>query len=77
MLGGMTAPVRRFLATSPFNDRRRPAPLPQQFQVGERVTHDRYGMGRVTGVEGSVATRVDFGQGAVRIPLESGRLHRL
>jgi hypothetical protein len=68
---------RPHLATSPFNARRQAAPAPQQFEVGDRVTHDRFGMGRVTGLEGTVATCVDFGSGNVRIPLDSGRLHLL
>lgn len=73
----MATPQARFLASSPFNDRRVPAPAPQQFEVGQRVTHDRYGLGRVVGLEGDVATRVDFGNRVVRVVLSSGRLHLL
>lgn len=67
----------RFLASSPFNDRRVPPPPPQQFDVGQRVTHDRHGLGRVIGVEDEVAAIVDFGDRRVRVTLASGRLHSL
>ncbi|MDQ3358193.1 MAG: hypothetical protein M3520_04915 [Actinomycetota bacterium] len=71
------ATYSRPLATSPFNKRRLQAPEPQQFEIGERVTHDRYGLGRVVGVEGLIATRVDFGNRILRVPLGGSDLHRL
>jgi hypothetical protein len=39
----------------------------EQFEVDDRVTHDKYGLGRVVAVEGS-AVVVDFGGTRVRIP---------
>lgn len=67
----------RHLASSPFNDRRKPPPPPARFEVGERVTHDRHGLGRVVGHEGEVSTLVDFGDRVIRVPVASGRLHPL
>ncbi|MFE3879406.1 hypothetical protein ACFXPX_34025 [Kitasatospora sp. NPDC059146] len=44
------------------------APL-KRFAVGDRVTHDRYGLGRAIGVEGDgdIAVLVDFGSRQERI----------
>ncbi|MBD0690698.1 hypothetical protein [Streptomyces sp. CBMA123] len=58
---------RRPLPTSPFKAR---AEAPRKhFAVGDRVTHDRYGLGRVIGVEGDGegAVLVDFGSLRARI----------
>ncbi|MBZ2196940.1 hypothetical protein [Occultella gossypii] len=67
----------RSLASSPFNNLRLPPPPPVLFEVGQRVTHDRHGLGRVVGVEGEIATLVDFGDRVVRVAVGSGRLHAL
>ncbi|MFD8708669.1 hypothetical protein ACFV1W_39845 [Kitasatospora sp. NPDC059648] len=58
---------RRPLPTSPFKPRAE-AP-PKHFTVGDRVTHDGYGLGRVIGVEGDgdIAVLVDFGSRQERI----------
>ncbi|MDH6133445.1 MULTISPECIES: hypothetical protein [Kitasatospora] len=62
-----SAAVRRPLPTSPFKARVQ-APL-KRFAVGDRVTHDRYGLGRAIGVEGDsdIAVLVDFGSRQERI----------
>ncbi|MFE4512767.1 hypothetical protein ACFRMQ_01030 [Kitasatospora sp. NPDC056783] len=59
---------RRPLPTSPFKPRMK-AP-PKHFDVGDRVTHDTYGLGRVIDVEGDgdTAVLVDFGPRQERIP---------
>ncbi|MFJ7906989.1 hypothetical protein [Kitasatospora sp. NPDC096204] len=59
--------TRRPLPNSPF---KAPPQAPRKhFAVGDRVTHDRYGLGRVVGVEGDgdTAVLVDFGSQQVRI----------
>ncbi|MFD4661135.1 hypothetical protein ACFWP2_36605 [Kitasatospora sp. NPDC058444] len=58
---------RRPLPTSPFKPRAQ-AP-PKHFAVGDRVTHDAYGLGRVIDVEGDgdTAVLVDFGARQERI----------
>ncbi|MDT9685326.1 hypothetical protein RND61_25155 [Streptomyces sp. TRM76323] len=63
----MTKPAapKRHLPTSPFKARATPAP--RHFAVGDQVTHDMYGLGRVIGVEDEVAVLVDFGSTKERI----------
>ncbi|MEU9074607.1 hypothetical protein ACFYUY_09985 [Kitasatospora sp. NPDC004745] len=62
-----TPAVRRPLPTSPF--KAKPDKPPKHFAVGDRVTHDRYGLGRVIEVEdgASAAVLVDFGSRQERI----------
>ncbi|OEV08405.1 MULTISPECIES: hypothetical protein [Streptomyces] len=56
---------RRHLPTSPF---RAPAdPLVKHFALGDRVSHDRHGLGRIIGVEDGIAMLVDFGSLRARI----------
>ncbi|MFM9492610.1 hypothetical protein ACKI1Q_03090 [Streptomyces galilaeus] len=63
----MTKPAasKRYLPTSPF--KAPVAPPPKQFAVGDQVTHDMYGLGRVIGVEEGIAVLVDFGSAQQRI----------
>ncbi|MFE3637890.1 CarD family transcriptional regulator [Streptomyces cellostaticus] len=63
----MTKPAapKRHLPTSPF--KAPVAPDPKYFAVGDQVTHDMYGLGRVVGVEDGVAVLVDFGSAQRRI----------
>ncbi|WP_406208225.1 hypothetical protein OH807_36410 [Kitasatospora sp. NBC_01560] len=65
----MTKPaaVRRPLPTSPF--KARPEAPVKRFEVGDRVTHDSYGLGRAIEVEGDgdIAVLVDFGSRQVRV----------
>lgn len=49
---------KRYLPTSPF--KAPPTPPVKEFAIGDQVTHDMYGLGRVTGVEDGVAVLVDF-----------------
>lgn len=66
---------RRHLSTSPF-----PVPVAppaRNFAPGERVTHDRYGLGKVIGVEDDTALLVDFGSYRVRILDPYTGLHKL
>ncbi|MDF9816825.1 hypothetical protein M2266_006138 [Streptomyces sp. SPB162] len=67
ILGVMTksAVTRRHLPASPF--RIPVAPPVENFEVGDRVTHDVYGLGRIIGVEDEVAVLADFGSRQVRI----------
>ncbi|MEV6594237.1 hypothetical protein [Streptomyces acidicola] len=63
----MTKPAapKRHLPTSPFKAPVTPAA--KHFAVGDQVTHDMYGLGRVIGIEDGIAALVDFGSAQMRI----------
>ena len=69
-----SAAPRRPLASSPF--RPDPVPLIEQYAVGDRVSHDSYGMGRVIQTESSAVT-VDFSSQTVRITSPYHRMAKL
>ncbi|MFD7450680.1 hypothetical protein [Kitasatospora sp. NPDC059827] len=68
---------RRPLPTSPFKPRTE-APR-KHFAVGDRVTHDGFGLGRVIAVEGDgdIAVLVDFGSRQERITQPYTAMFRL
>jgi hypothetical protein len=49
----------------------------ETFLVDERVTHDKYGLGRVVAVEGEQAVVVDFGTSRTRLMRPFAKLHKL
>jgi len=55
---------RRHLASSPFQPD--PEPVIEQFESGDLVSHDTYGVGRVIGTEAD-AVSIDFRTQTVRI----------
>ena len=59
--------ARRYLPGSPFGAPA-PAPPPQAFAVCDQVTHDKYGLGVILGIEDH-AVLVDFRPDQRRIPL--------
>lgn len=64
----------KHLSSSPFKP---PVePVVEVFDVGDRVTHDLYGLGQVTHID-SHAVTVDFGSKAVRITHPYAKLHHL
>lgn len=65
MVNSARAPQRRYLPGSPFNTRPA-APPAKKFALGDLVTHDRHGLGRVIEVE-AAAVLVDFGDRTERI----------
>ena len=68
---------RRVLATSPFILTEAPIRSTKGFFVGDRVTHDRCGMGRIIAVDESFVT-VRFGDGEVRkVPAGARGFQRL
>jgi hypothetical protein len=78
MIVTMKAPraaVRRHLPDSPFAP---PAPPPpaETFAVEDQVTHDKYGLGVILGVEDN-AVLVDFRPQQRRIPLPCAKLTKL
>jgi hypothetical protein len=69
------AAARRHLPGSPFGP---PAPAPpaETYTDGDQVTHDKYGLGVVLGVEDH-AVLVDFRPQQRRIPLPCAKLTKL
>jgi hypothetical protein len=65
---------RRYSAGSPFASR--PLPVIEEFAVDDRVTHDRFGVGRVIAEE-PAAVIVAFGAQHVRVPSPYRRLTKL
>jgi hypothetical protein len=68
-------PAQRHLAGSPFNA---PAPVrrTETFAIGDQVTHDKYGLGVVLGVQDD-AVLVNFRPHQRRIPLPCTKLTKL
>lgn len=69
-------PTRRYLPGSPFNVPVVESPV-ETFAVGDLVTHDKYGLGTVIGVEDETAILVDFGTHRLRLPLPCAKLIKL
>jgi hypothetical protein len=70
------APARRPLPGSPFNTPPVIRPV-EQYALNDKVTHDRYGLGVVIGVEDEVAVLVDFGTNQERITSPYSKLTKL
>jgi len=68
---------RRRLPASPFNASRDAIPPDEVFTVGDRVAHDRHGVGRIISVSGTVAVDADFGAGARRVSTPTPKMHKL
>jgi hypothetical protein len=68
-------PGRRFLPSSPFNNVE-PVPEIERYAVQDRVSHDKYGLGRVVGVDTDMVT-VDFGSAHIRIASPFARMTKL
>jgi hypothetical protein len=67
---------RRYLPTSPFA-KPDPEPPPERYSINDKVSHDTYGLGTVTGVEEGIALLIDFGTHVQRIPTPSPKLIKL
>jgi hypothetical protein len=67
---------RRHLATSPFAPPSQPS-QGEAFTERDRVSHDRYGLGRIVRVEGATAVIVDFGDARVRVQAPFVKLTKL
>jgi hypothetical protein len=70
------AVTRRHLPTSPFNVPADVRPV-EQFALQDQVTHDRYGLGLVIGVEDGIAVLVDFGSRQERLTTPYNKLVKL
>lgn len=68
------SPAKRHLASSPFKPK--PEPVIATFAVGDLVSHDTYGFGRVVSRDDN-AVIVDFGSQSVRITTPYAKLEAL
>jgi hypothetical protein len=71
------AATRRYLPGSPFNNIPEPVRHIETYDLNDQVTHDRYGLGVVIGVEEEVAVLVDFGTQQERITTPYSKLTKL
>ena len=69
------AAARRYLPTSPFNAPAVVRPV-ETFEVDDQVTHDKYGLGVIVGVEDN-AVLVNFGSHRQRLALPCAKLAKL
>lgn len=65
---------RKHLSSSPFAPK--VEPTVDVFEVDDRITHDLYGLGRVTKIDSNGVT-VDFGSQTLRIVHPYTKLHHL
>lgn len=70
----MTTPVRRQLASSPFQPH--PEPTIEQYALNDLVSHDSHGLGRVIQVEAAAVT-VDFRSRRVRVTSPFHKMEKL
>jgi predicted 2-oxoglutarate/Fe(II)-dependent dioxygenase YbiX len=75
MMNSARASNRRYLPTSPFKPPPEDPP-PEQYNLNDLVTHDKYGLGRVILVE-SGAVVVDFANRKIRITAPFARMTKL
>jgi D-aminopeptidase len=67
---------RRQLPGSPFNVPVNVVPA-DTYEVADLVTHDKYGLGTVTGVEEGIAVLVNFGSHERRLSTPCAKLTKL
>ncbi len=70
---------RRPLPGSPFNvaDPAAPPSEAERYSVNDKVTHDKYGLGTIIGVEEGVGVFVDFGSHKQRLRTPCSKLVKL
>jgi hypothetical protein len=76
MMNPYRAAPRRHLPGSPFNVPDVVVPT-ESYAVNDQVTHDKYGLGTVTGVEEGIALLIDFGSHRMRISTPCAKLTKL
>ncbi len=74
-MSARTTARRPVLPASPFKDVT--APNVEKFDVDDRITHDRHGVGRVVRVESDSVVHVAFGHEVRRITLPNPKVTRL
>jgi hypothetical protein len=71
------AATRRYIPGSPFNNIPQPVRHVDSYVLNDQVTHDKYGLGVVIGVEEEIAVLVDFGTQQERITTPYNKLTKL
>ena len=71
------AATRRYIPGSPFNNFPQPVRHVDSYALNDQVTHDKYGLGVVIGVEEEIAVLVDFGTQQERITPPYNKLTKL
>ncbi|MGC1284251.1 MAG: hypothetical protein WA895_15050 [Streptosporangiaceae bacterium] len=71
------AATRRYIPGSPFNNFPQPVRHVDSYALNDQVTHDKYGLGVVIGVEEEIAVLVDFGTQQERITTPYNKLTKL
>lgn len=74
MTAHRSGPNRRHLTSSPFQPE--PEPEVETFELDDRVSHDKYGLGRVVDKDRAAVT-VDFGTCTYRIVTPYAKLEKL
>lgn len=79
MMNSYRAVRRRPLPGSPFTATETVAPPsePERYAVNDKVTHDKYGLGTIIGVEEGVGVFVDFGSHKQRLRTPCSKLVKL
>jgi len=68
-------PRRRTHATSPFQAA--PETIDEVYEVGVRVSHDTFGLGRIVSLQGTRSAQVDFGDGPQHIAMPCAKMTSL
>ena len=66
---------RRYHPSSPFQAS--PEIPAEVYEVGARVCHDTFGLGRIVSLQGSQSVQVDFGADVKHIPLPCAKMTNL
>lgn len=72
-----SAASRRHLSASPFNATSPEPTAVESYAVDDRVTHDKFGLGRIVEVEEETAVVVAFGAQRVRVLTPFTKLTKL
>ena len=71
------AAPRRQLPGSPFNVPRAAEGPAETYEISDKVTHDKYGLGTIIGVEEGISIVVDFGSHKQRLRTPCAKLTKL
>jgi hypothetical protein len=73
----MTKTSARPLLTSPFARNTTVVEYLPDYTLGDRVTHDHYGLGRIVRIQGTDYVTVDFGSETIRFARSTRALSKI